>query len=94
MEGVGHSISVWVVNFIANNPNLFGYALLVFGGAVLTVNAIKWTWPIYATMPKPARFALGMLNPLALNFWHITGKFGVQEPAAPPVDPPKGIGTQ
>jgi hypothetical protein len=79
----GEKIATFAVTEICNHPSLFGWLLVIFVVATLAVNAIKWTWPVYAEMPRPARFVLGLFMPLALNFYHLTAKLGVQEPLPP-----------
>lgn len=89
IAAVGHGISEWAVNFIATHPSLIGWALVVFVVATFTCNAIKWAWPVYHEMPRAARFVLGFCMPLALNFWSLSKKVGIQEPIAPTDDTAK-----
>ena len=84
MADFGSKVSEWLVTLICEHPTLIGWVIAVFITATLVVNAIKWTWPIYAEMPKAARFVNGLFMPLALNFWHLSSKIGIQEPQGPP----------
>lgn len=89
-EGVGHAISVWAVNFIANNPDVVGWIILgltAFGTisflASMACSGIKYRYPTYAEMPPRARWWLGILMPLALNWWTLSKKVGVSQPPDP-----------
>lgn len=84
MIDFGNKIAEWAVTLICDHPVLIGWFIAVFVLATLIVNGIKWTWPLYAEMPRGARFFLGLFMPLALNFYHLTSKLGVQEPQGPP----------
>lgn len=87
-QGLGHAFSVWLVNFIADNPNAVGWAIMVllaFGLvsflASMVCNGIKYRYPVFAEMPPRARWWLGIMMPLALNWWAVSRRFGVQQPA-------------
>jgi hypothetical protein len=89
-EGIGHAISVWAVNFIADNPTLIGWLILaavvlctIFFVASMTCSGIKYRHPVYAEMPPKARFWLGFLMPLALNWWTLSKRVGIQQPPDP-----------
>jgi hypothetical protein len=84
-EGIGHALSVWAVNTIANNPNLIGWLIIVgvslgvvFFLASMACSGIRYRYPSYAEMPSRARWWLGILMPLALNWQFIGKKIGMQ----------------
>jgi hypothetical protein len=83
---IGQKIAEWAVSMICDHPGIIGWGLGIFAVATLINTGIKGTWE-YTEMPKWARFTLAFTMPLALNFWFIGKKIGIQEP--PPATDPK-----
>ena len=54
-----------LVNFLSRHP----LAFLVLALAVLTTNGLRVAWPTRAERPRIVAFLLGVLDPVAGNFW-------------------------
>ena len=70
METVGHLLG----DFAKAHPNLVVSVLGVVIFCVLVVNGIRMTWPVFAEMPRWARFILGVCDVPAGNFWNAVRK--------------------
>lgn len=82
MMDFGEKIAVWAVNVICSHPAFVGWFIAAFAFATLVNFGIKTTWA-YADMPRWARFILGFTMPMALNFYWLGKKVGIQEPTVP-----------
>lgn len=87
--GLGHAVSVWAVNMIADYPHQFGWGVLTFIVAGLVNLGLRFAWGKPSTMPRVVRFAFGVTFPFASILWAILGKVGVKEPPEP-AEPEKG----
>jgi hypothetical protein len=87
---IGEKISEWAVTAICNHPEVIGWFLGVFLVATLINTGLKGTWT-YSEMPKWARFVLYFTMPMALNFYHLAGKAGIQQPSAPDAISPGAV---
>ena len=72
-------VAEFLVNAIANHPTGIVVFLGVFAFATCANFGIKTAWT-YAEMPRMARFVLGFTMPLALNFYQLGKKVGIQQP--------------
>lgn len=79
LKDAGYKVATWLVNLICQHPAVVGWFIVVFVVATLVNTGIKGTWT-YAEMPRWARFVLAFTMPLALNFWFLGKKVGLQEP--------------
>lgn len=85
-EGVVESVGWKIAQFGFDHPTLTG---CVFGfifvslGASMICSAIKFRYPRFSEMPPRTRWWLGLLMPLALNWWTLSKKVGGGEPALP-----------
>lgn len=70
METIGKLLG----DFAHAHPRVTAVLFAIVAVAVVLVNGIRMTWPVFAEMPKPARFVLGMLDPFAANFWNMVRK--------------------
>lgn len=85
MIDFGEKIANWAVTTICNHPAFVGWFLLVFTLATLVNTGIKIAWT-YSEMPRWAKFVLGFTMPLALNFYWLGKKIGLQQPTDPPAN--------
>lgn len=81
-----YKIATVLVNLICEHPYIIVGLVIVFTLATVVNFGLKMTWN-YAEMPRWARFILGVTMPLALNFYHLVAKVGIQEPQLPPATP-------
>jgi len=75
-----------VAQFAFDHPWIAGVIAALVGVsflASLVVSGIKFKYPVYNEMPPGVRFWLGFLMPLALNFWTLSKKVGIQQPPTP-----------
>lgn len=56
------------------HPVVVSILAVIVAIAVVAVNGIRMTWPVFAEMPKLARFVLGAFDPFAANFWNMVRK--------------------
>lgn len=79
MVDFGEKVAEWAVNLIASHPSAIGWWLFAFFIATLINFGIKTAWT-YTEMPRWARFVLGVTMPVALNFYWLGKRFGIQQP--------------
>lgn len=73
------AVGAFLVNLICNHTEIAVGLLALFVLATLVNSGIKGTWS-YVEMPRWARFILSFTMPIALNFYHVGEKVGIQTP--------------
>lgn len=70
METIVKAIATWA----HAHPTASAWIGGAWLSAVILTNGLRFAWPKYEEMPRLARFVVGALDPLALNFWNIGKK--------------------
>lgn len=81
-DGPFEAVGQLVGRAVLAHPRLAGALVAAVLVAVVTVSGLRMAWPTKADRPRSVRFLLGVLDPLALNFWDaatwIVGKVGIK----------------
>lgn len=69
-----------IVNLFGAHPLVTLAIATIFPLASLIVNGLRVAYPDRTSRPRSVAFWLGILDPLALNFWSIAHRFGIRGP--------------
>lgn len=79
-DGPFEAIGQLVGKAVLAHPGIAGALIAAVLVAVAAVSGLRMAWPTKADRPRAVRFVLGVLDPLALNFWDaatfIVGRLG------------------
>lgn len=68
-DGAFEAIGQLIGKAILAHPGIAGALVAAVLVAVFTVSGLRMAWPTKTDRPRAVRFILGVLDPLALNFW-------------------------
>lgn len=68
-DGPFEAIGQLVGKAVLAHPGIAGALVAAVLVAVAVVSGLRMAWPTKADRPRAVRFLLGVLDPLALNFW-------------------------
>lgn len=81
-DGPFEAIGTALGRLVLAHPAIAGVILAAMLVAVAGVCGLRMAWPVRAERPRWVRFALGVLDLFALNFWDaatwIVGKVGIK----------------
>lgn len=68
-DGPFEAIGQLIGKAVLAHPGIAGALVAAVLVAVFTVSGLRMAWPTKTDRPRAVRFVLGVLDPLALNFW-------------------------
>lgn len=81
-DGPFEAIGQVVGRAVLAHPGIAGAFFAAVLVAVFTVSGLRMAWPLKTERPRAVRFVLGVLDPLALNFWDaatwLVGRVGIK----------------